>query len=419
MPAELSDDPSVIATAAHRPPSSSAWSSACRPLAAHTAKSRHSRARRPAAAEVQPAAARSSMYGSSRWRTNPSATPSERPGEEGAVPDQDAARKGALLKDYYGVGHDSLDNYTAMISGQAPNYELGQDCGLYEPFIQFGGENFDKWTKYHQLSGEGCVYPKYVKTVANQLTSQEPDLEGLQAGHGQHPHRDKTVNTTNGPACGHPKLGGGRPDRLDRAEDRQLRHPARPVRLLQVDHRQPGLLRLARAVAAAAGEGPEEALDDAELLVHHAEHLRRRPRLPVPGRHRRVACRGSNTFLKNWIPRIMKSPAYKAERPDRHQLRRVRRRRGRRSLLRRGRRPRLRRPVAPGHERARASTVPAAARSARSCCRSSSSRGTVSTDPTTTTRCCAASRTSSAAPPRRRPAAAGRSRSARTSTRKQ
>ncbi|HTW21093.1 MAG TPA: alkaline phosphatase family protein [Mycobacteriales bacterium] len=117
--------------------------------------------------------------------------------------------KGALLTHYYGIGHDSLDNYTAMISGQNSNYELGQDCGLYEPFIQFGGENYDKWTpKLHQLSGEGCVYPKYVKTVVNQLTAKGLTWKAYEEDMGKIPSRDKTVKTANGPACGHPKLGG-------------------------------------------------------------------------------------------------------------------------------------------------------------------------------------------------------------------
>ena len=79
--------------------------------------------------------------------------------------------KGALLRDYYGIGHDSLDNYIAEISGQAPNYQTGQDCEYFSKFLQFGGENFDKWTKYGQLSGDGCVYPKYVRNVASELAA--------------------------------------------------------------------------------------------------------------------------------------------------------------------------------------------------------------------------------------------------------
>src|ERR1700753_647359 len=30
--------------------------------------------------------------------------------------------QGNILKDYYGTGHDSLDNYVASVSGQAGNY---------------------------------------------------------------------------------------------------------------------------------------------------------------------------------------------------------------------------------------------------------------------------------------------------------
>jgi hypothetical protein len=80
--------------------------------------------------------------------------------------------KGALLRDYYGIGHDSLDNYIAEISGQAPDFQTGQDCEYFSKFLQFGGETFNKWTKDDQLSGDGCVYPKYVHTVASQLSAR-------------------------------------------------------------------------------------------------------------------------------------------------------------------------------------------------------------------------------------------------------
>lgn len=115
--------------------------------------------------------------------------------------------KGAFLTQYYGTGHDSVDNYTAAISGQANNYQLGQDCSLYSSFQQFGGENYDKWTpKYHQLSGEGCVYPKYVKTIAQQLGHKHLTWRGYMQDMGNNPKRDATVMTKNGPACGHHKL---------------------------------------------------------------------------------------------------------------------------------------------------------------------------------------------------------------------
>jgi phosphatidylinositol-3-phosphatase len=57
--------------------------------------------------------------------------------------------KGALLRDYYGIGHDSLDNYIAEVS---------------------------PWKSYNQQMGND-------------------------------PARDGTTATAHGPACGHPKLG--------------------------------------------------------------------------------------------------------------------------------------------------------------------------------------------------------------------
>ena len=115
--------------------------------------------------------------------------------------------KGALLRDYYGIGHDSLDNYIAEISGQAPNFQTGQDCEIYSKFLQFGGENFDRWTKYGQLSGDGCVFPKYVRNVASQLTAHHLSWKSYNQQMGNDPARDGTTATAHGPACGHPKLG--------------------------------------------------------------------------------------------------------------------------------------------------------------------------------------------------------------------
>ena len=39
-----------------------------------------------------------------------------------------------LLKNYFAVGHDSLDNYIAQISGQAPDHATENDCGVWTPF---------------------------------------------------------------------------------------------------------------------------------------------------------------------------------------------------------------------------------------------------------------------------------------------
>jgi phosphatidylinositol-3-phosphatase len=75
--------------------------------------------------------------------------------------------EGAFLPNYYGIGHSSLDNYIAMISGQAPNSSTQGDCIA----------DYDDVTPatisstYEQAEGTGCVYPTTVQTVADQLNT--------------------------------------------------------------------------------------------------------------------------------------------------------------------------------------------------------------------------------------------------------
>ena len=249
---------------------------------------------------------------------------------------------GALLRNYYGIGHDSLDNYIAEISGQSGNYEINEDCGIYTPFVQFGGENFDKFTKYGQLSGEGCVFPKYIHDDRLAAAKHHLTWREYAQDMGNDPHRDGTVMTPHGPACGHPKIGARRPDRQHEPGQRQLRDPPQPVHVLQVDHRTQVLLRLARGDTQAAGKRPAQRRDDAELFDGHTQHVLRRPRLPqVPERRARPAAAGQP------VPRevdpgdhgVSRLPTGRAD-PD--HVRRVRPGQQRGRVLRRGRRSRFR-----------------------------------------------------------------------------
>ena len=70
---------------------------------------------------------------------------------------------GALLPEYHGTGHFSLDNYISVVSGQGPNPQTQADCQIYTDFAgTTGGPD-------GQAMGNGCVYPADVKTIANQL----------------------------------------------------------------------------------------------------------------------------------------------------------------------------------------------------------------------------------------------------------
>src|SRR3954463_10012521 len=77
---------------------------------------------------------------------------------------RDLPAQGQLLTQYYGIGHASLDNYIAMVSGQAPNVVTQADCPFYFNFVPGIAAPADG-----QVIGQACLYPSSVKTVANQL----------------------------------------------------------------------------------------------------------------------------------------------------------------------------------------------------------------------------------------------------------
>jgi hypothetical protein len=220
--------------------------------------------------------------------------------------------QGALLKDYYGTGHDSLDNYIAEVSGQSGNYEMNEDCGIFSPFTQFGGENFDKLTKYGQLSGGGCVFPKYIPTIASQLSAKHLSWKEYAQDMGIDPHRDGTVMTKAGPACGHPKLN---------AVD--LTDTTGPANDSYATRHNPFVYF--------AGIIDDKSYCDSHVvsfdpLASNLKHVSTTPNYSFvtpntcndghdwpkcqdgsPGRLPKV-----NAFLQEWIPKIEASPAYKA-----------------------------------------------------------------------------------------------------------
>ena len=111
-------------------------------------------------------------------------------------------REGAFLRQYYGIGHYSLDNYIAMISGIAPTPETQADCGRYENFVETGT------SPDGQPIGRGCIYPAHVQTVANQLAAKGLGWRAYMEDMGADPSREAA-------ACGHPVVG--EPDRTEGA----------------------------------------------------------------------------------------------------------------------------------------------------------------------------------------------------------
>ncbi|HZT64787.1 MAG TPA: alkaline phosphatase family protein [Acidimicrobiales bacterium] len=101
--------------------------------------------------------------------------------------------EGALLTNYYGTGHESNDNYVAMVSGQAPDPQNQGDCQYYTDFVGAGT------VAPQQAVGSGCVYPSSVQTVASQLSSAGRSWKGYMEDMGNVPSREAS-------ACAHPAL---------------------------------------------------------------------------------------------------------------------------------------------------------------------------------------------------------------------
>jgi len=105
-------------------------------------------------------------------------------------------RRGALLSNYYGIGHASLDNYIALISGQAPNEETQADCAIFTEF-QLRESALDA---HGQALGKGCVYPAMVRTLPDQLEAAGLTWKGYMEDMGRDPHRESAT-------CGHGTIG--------------------------------------------------------------------------------------------------------------------------------------------------------------------------------------------------------------------
>ncbi len=77
---------------------------------------------------------------------------------------QTLTSQGALVPNYFGIGHSSADNYIAMVGGQPPTTESKNDCP--DPLVTIASTSDANGVAQ---SGGGCVYPDNFPTVADQL----------------------------------------------------------------------------------------------------------------------------------------------------------------------------------------------------------------------------------------------------------
>jgi hypothetical protein len=196
--------------------------------------------------------------------------------------------KGQLLTQYFGVAHHSLPNYIAQISGQGPNAQTQSDCKVYRNFTGSGTASPD------QAVGQGCVFPKRVRTVANQLT--------------RHGLRWKGYMQSMGSPCRHPALNTR--DRTQRArigDQYAAKHnpfvyfhsiiDSKKCAKRNVDLKKlPKALARTRTTANLTYITPNLCSDG-----HDSPCVDGRPGGLVT----------ANKWLRHWVPKILASPAYK------------------------------------------------------------------------------------------------------------
>ena len=118
--------------------------------------------------------------------------------------------QGVLLKNYYGTGHFSLDNYTALVSGQAPQPDHQADCPQYKDATGAvinnpSNPNNGQWASLAGANGpvgsNGCVYPAGVSTLFNQFDTAGVSWKGyLQDLHNTSGREDYSCGAPGNPA---------------------------------------------------------------------------------------------------------------------------------------------------------------------------------------------------------------------------
>ena len=135
-------------------------------------------------------------------------------------------KQGALLTNYYGTGHSSMDNYLSLVSGQAPEEDTQEDCSVEannfsddSHIVHKGNLHTDKnygqaesLANSSQPSGanapngaNGCVYPKDVPTLFNQLDAAHETWKGYAQDLHNQPGREDG-------RCGYPGTSANNPD---------------------------------------------------------------------------------------------------------------------------------------------------------------------------------------------------------------
>jgi hypothetical protein len=205
---------------------------------------------------------------------------------------------GALVQNYYGTGHNSLDNYVSMISGQSPNLLTQLDCQSYAEFTGLGTATDG------QAIGQGCIYPTSVGNLTDQLKAASLSWKGYMEDMGNTPTREAAT-------CGHPAVGAQDGTQSATAADQYAtRHDPFMYFHSIIDDQaycDSHVVNLSKLPAdlASAGSTPNYVFITPSLCHdgHDSPCADGEPGGLV----------SANTFLKQWVPQILGSPAFQQD----------------------------------------------------------------------------------------------------------
>ena len=208
--------------------------------------------------------------------------------------------RGALLTHYYAIGHASLGNYIALVSGQAPNFATQLDCSTYSDFRA----SEPALDAHGQLRGSGCVYPRLVRSLPDQLEAAGLSWKAYMEDMGKNPARESAT-------CGHARLGATETTNLaSRGDQYAAKHnPFVYFHAIiddqaRCDRHVVNLERLPQDLASAATTANYIFITPNLCSDGHDAHC-------VNGEIGGLA--GIDRFLRTWVPRIEAAPAYLAD----------------------------------------------------------------------------------------------------------
>jgi hypothetical protein len=208
--------------------------------------------------------------------------------------------QGALLTQYYAIGHASLGNYVALISGQAANEATQLDCPTFADF-KATAAGLDA---HGQLPGSGCAYPKIVPTLPDQLEAAGLTWKAYLEDMGKDPTRESA-------SCGHVPVGALETTNVAQLSDQYAAKHNPFVYFHSIIDDQ------ARCDAHVVNL--ERLPQDLQSVTTTANYIFITPNLCNDGHDpacvdgRRGGLFAIDVFLRRWVPLIEGSPAFRAD----------------------------------------------------------------------------------------------------------